>query len=308
MGSIGLGLGIVTCLALSACHKSPPPSSRAAQNAQLDWNLKTTVEAYHKSGNTDPKRDISAERALTEFARVRAGLPDTNESPSEIISANATAAVQAGCDDPMVNYLYIKYGKDQSDTKESFTAALVKTAGAMNASSYPSIRKFYASFRAVQQFAWANKYPTNWPPEMAGLRQQAENNLFAALNDKTTPSKEIYEACYEYLHMWSGSPVAHLNYYNRMEPTLFANWPNDPYPLLLKGESYVDFAWDARGNGYADTVTADGQRLFQERHRGRSLLAGRGMEIRSEKSKDSRGNDAGRTGLGRRPSKAGAMV
>ena len=308
MGSIGLGLGIVTCLALSACHKSPPPSSRAAQNAQLDWNLKTTVEAYHKSGNTDPKWDISAERALTEFARVRAGLPDTNESPSEIISANATAAVQAGCDDPMVNYLYIKYGKDQSDTKESFTAALVKTAGAMNASSYPSIRKFYASFRAVQQFAWANKYPTNWPPEMAGLRQQAENNLFAALNDKTTPSKEIYEACYEYLHMWSGSPVAHLNYYNRMEPTLFANWPNDPYPLLLKGESYVDFAWDARGNGYADTVTADGQRLFQERHRGRSLLAGRGMEIRSEKSKDSRGNDAGRTGLGRRPSKAGAMV
>lgn len=260
-----LGPGFALCLSLTACHKTPPPFSQAAKNALLDWNLKTTVDAYHQNGDTNSQWDLSAERALSEFASIRAGLPDTNESPDAVISANATAAVQAGCTDPMVNYLYIRYGMDQSSSKATFTTALAKMAKDMNASAYPPVRKFYASFRTTQQYAWANNYPTNWPPDMDDLKQSAEDNLFAMLSDKTTPAKEIYDACYEFLNMWGGAPSVEQTYYNRMEPTLFANWPNSPYPLMLKGNFYIDYAWYARGNGYADSVTAEGGRLFEDR-------------------------------------------
>ena len=39
----------------------------------------------------------------------------------------------------------------------------------------------------------------------------------------------------------------------------------DPGPRLLAGFRSVDFAWEARGNGLANTVTPEGWKLFRER-------------------------------------------
>jgi hypothetical protein len=64
-------------------------------------------------------------------------------------------AAQAGCKDPMLTYLYIKFAMDQTNSKEAFTEAFIATANAMNSSSYPPIRKFYASLRAEQQYTYA---------------------------------------------------------------------------------------------------------------------------------------------------------
>lgn len=262
MDSIGLGFGILICLALSACHK-PPPFSPAAKTARLNWNLETTVGVYKKNGNSNPKWDFSAGRALTEFAQIRAGVVDTNETWSDVISADATAAVQAGCDDPMVNYLYIRYGMDQSSSKEAFTTAYLKMASDMNSSSYPPIRKFYASIRALKQYEAANRHPAKWPSEISDLDQQMRDDVSEMLNDKTTPSVEIYQASREFLTLWGRTPGSHQKHYDLIETKFFANWPDDPFPWMLKGECYIAFAWDARGNGDASTVTADGLQLFK---------------------------------------------
>jgi hypothetical protein len=41
--------------------------------------------------------------------------------------------------------------------------------------------------------------------------------------------------------------------------------PESPTPRTALAQTYLRFAWKARGNGYADTVTADGWKLFQQR-------------------------------------------
>jgi hypothetical protein len=41
--------------------------------------------------------------------------------------------------------------------------------------------------------------------------------------------------------------------------------PNSALPLLFKGEFYTLYAWDARGGGWANTVTPDGWKHFADR-------------------------------------------
>lgn len=261
-------------ISISACKKStpkdslPPPTydvSASPENAQqqrLKWSLKTSVKAYEQAGHANPRWDEAAKRALTEFARSRAQIPGTQP---EVISTNVAAAVQAGCDDPMVNYLFIKYAMDQTNTKEAFTSAFYKTALAMEASSYPPIRKFYAGFRAIEQYCWANNYPTNWRSDISALSHRTTDYLSAVLKDSNTPAAEIYDACHDYLNMWGKDKDAYPKIWLGMEPLVFKNWSNDSSICLLKGEACIRMAWLARGTGYATNVSEQGWKTFFDR-------------------------------------------
>ena len=44
-----------------------------------------------------------------------------------------------------------------------------------------------------------------------------------------------------------------------------ATKPDSITPLILLGEGYISYGWEARGSGYANTVTKDGCRLFEDR-------------------------------------------
>ncbi|MBW8865622.1 MAG: hypothetical protein JF609_12020, partial [Verrucomicrobia bacterium] len=257
---------MTTCLVFNACHKSPPaapPAPPAATNLTwLDWSLKTTVEAYRKNGATDTRWDGPAERALTEFARVRAQKTGDNEPVNQIISTNVAAAVAAGCTDPMVNYLFIKYSMSYTNSKEAFIAAFCKTANEMEKSSYPPIRKFYAGFRATQYYVWANNWPASWPEELSNIKRQTTDQLSAILADGTTPTPEIYDACHEFLESEKTSKDFFPQVWKCMEPLIFKYWPDDSSSWLLKGEANIHLAWQARGGGYANTVTDAGWKLF----------------------------------------------
>lgn len=250
-------------LTATACKKATPALSvEATRQQNQSWGIETLVRPYENGEFTDPKWDSSAKLALNEFSRVRAKTIATNEPWMEIISTNAAAAVHAGCDDPMVNYLFIKFAMDQTNSKETFTSAFYQTALDMESSSYPPIRKFYAGFRAIEQYSWANKYPTNWPTELSALSRRTSDHLNAVLNDPNTPPAEIYDACHEYLGMWQKSKATYPKIWQTMEPLVFKNWPNASSSWLLKGDAYIRLAWLARGSGYADTVTDNGWKEF----------------------------------------------
>jgi hypothetical protein len=48
-------------------------------------------------------------------------------------------------------------------------------------------------------------------------------------------------------------------------PVLAAALPNSTIPLDLKGQAYIEYAWDARGSGWASTVTDQGMHLMLQR-------------------------------------------
>lgn len=153
-------------LAVTGCKKAAAPkpihttlSPEQAKEQRLAWNLKTLVEPYEKAGHTSPRWDEPAKRALTEFARSRSQCVESNEAWGWIISTNCMAAVDAGCDDPMIRYLYIRFSMNQTNSAQAFTDKLCQTAKDMQKSTYPPVRKFYAAARALDQIIYT--YGTN---------------------------------------------------------------------------------------------------------------------------------------------------
>jgi tetratricopeptide (TPR) repeat protein len=254
IGKLSCLLGAIGCIAVAGCHKSGSPSS---PQTRLQWNLHTTVDAYRSIGASSPAWDQYATNALTEFARSRSGVMRPSEPYNDIIATAAMEAVHAGCNDPLVNYLYVKSYLSANADKDALTSALVTAATQLNQSAYPAVRKFYASLRATEQYAWANNYPTNGPANVEAIHQQLTANFQALLGDASTPVGEIYDAVHEYLHMYSGSSTIYPDIYNRIEPTLFQNWPNASETWLIKGEAYYNMAWQSRGGGYANGVGDD---------------------------------------------------
>jgi hypothetical protein len=231
---------------------------------QLNWNYQTTVDVYQKSHYKSFRWNTHAVTALAEFSCYKTGVFTNNEPCAKIIGDNAAAAVHSGCQDPMVIYLYIKFAMSQTNSPQAFTDAFYQTAIAMANSPYPDVRKFYSGFRTIQQFIYAEKNPSDWNQDMDSLSKQTEDNLFNMLNDSHTPREEVYDACSEYLNLWSGSKERYPKLWARMEPLVFQSWSDDETMWLLKAGVCVKLGWFARGNGYANTVTQDGERDFEK--------------------------------------------
>src|SRR6266496_2223697 len=154
----------------------------AARKIRLEWNLRTLVDPYERSGRRSAKWDNSAKLGLSSFAQIRANgsQGDADESLFKLVRINCEIAVAAGCDDPMVAYLHARNVlADRGVTPQELGNALRKSADALNASEYPSIRKFYAALRAAEQLNIG--MGTNTSVEVQRLRRMAVTNLVSAL-------------------------------------------------------------------------------------------------------------------------------
>jgi hypothetical protein len=262
--SIWMPTSMAVCFLLvtvTACKKAIAPTSTASKQSRLNWNLKTTVGAYQEIGNNDPKWDEPATNALAEFAVSRSQSFSANEDWTTVVRTNCDAAVQAGCDDPMIRYLYIRFCMSQTNSAQDFSDAFCRVEADMQKSSYPSIRKFYASLRALNQLY--ETYHTNADRDKVHvLATDIMDDLMQMLGDKASPPDEVYDACHETLVTYSGGKEAYENCYSKIEQSLFANWPKESVSFLLKGEAYIQMAWLARGSGYANTVTDEGAKTF----------------------------------------------
>ena len=264
-------------LAATACKKATEPGSNAtnqshpvlsreeAKEQRRVWNLKTLVEAYEHAGHTNPKWDEPAKRALNEFARARSQLTESNEPWSKIIATNCEFAVKAGCDDPMIAYLHTRWFLDQTNSPKVFAEAFAAAADQLHESSYPDIRKFYASYRAAEQIHRAIGGGTNLPPEAHKYRRHAMSFLASAVREKTMPIGEVDEACDSLFETLKRNDTEFADFYRSIEQPLFSNWPDESVVWWLKGRAYIEMAWHARGGDYANKVTDKGWKLFKER-------------------------------------------
>ena len=267
LGSLLTGLCVAIPLLAVGCHHQPAPPAKTTPQMRLDWNLNTLVVAYDKNLEGNLNGEDSAHAALTEFARVRAKVCDDAEPWVEIISTNCQAAINAGCDDPQVRYLYLRYSPEgQNMEATARAAAMLKVAEKMEKSNYPPIRKFYAQFRAMEYINETYNYRfTNMPPEAQSFVTQ--NNIMVYINqalaDKAIPVEEAYDACHELL-----LKTYDKNLYQDTSgsfQSIFSNrWPETELSLLLKGETHYQMAWHARGGGYANKVTPEGWKGFQD--------------------------------------------
>jgi hypothetical protein len=254
----------IFCMASLLLAVSCSPPQPASREDILKWNTTTLKGSYDSAGRKNPKWDSDAEAALTQFARTRTASADELEVLWDLVGEAAASAVAAGCNDPMINYLYVRYAPASKNKAFSVRQELFRSAASnLGASAYPPIRKFYANVDAAE-ILWLRRNTNLWPV-VRDFRYRAVTDLNQALQDRTLPEAEAYQAADVLFQMLSRNTHELTNAYNTIEATLLGNRAKPAVAPLIKAEFYLMYAWRGRGNGTADQVTEEGWRLFRVR-------------------------------------------
>jgi hypothetical protein len=227
----------------------------------LAYNLKTTVGAYAQVGRRNPAWDTDVRKCLTAFAHLRSRTNGTSSEFVDELEKTLPRCAQVQCDDPMIRYLHTRfiYSGGHSDSENA--SAFQQVATVLQGSDYPAIRKFYADLWAARTLKSADAKS----PEITNLLAAASAHLAKALADQDMPPREIDECCDQLMSVpWWPEPTR-WTCYRAFESPLTNRMGQSEVALLAKGRAYLSYGWQARGTGYADTVTDDGWRMLAER-------------------------------------------
>jgi hypothetical protein len=245
----------------------PPfePKTAGYTNWWLQWSKDMFVGGYQNSGAKNPRWDGLVLEALEEHAYRRVMGHARDLDAPDNLEKQLRQAVQAGCNDPLVRYLHLRRSSASANSVSPQVAAqyaeLVKQ---MDATGYGTILKFYANLRAAR--AWRAS-SSKQLPEVNQFRRAAMNHLQTVLTGEEIPAHAAYEACWDLYEAVDQNRKQRVDFYQATMPVLLGRWRQQGFPYLFKARFYIDYAWEARGSGWAKDVTPDGWRLFGDRLR-----------------------------------------
>lgn len=233
----------------------------------LTWERKTTVEAYKTFGIRDPKWDADATACLEPLALDSS---DNNEGRSSNFYTQQDAgrrAIEKGCSDPLVRHAYnvTRMTQRMWDSLDCYTkqSEIVKL---MRDSRYHMLRKAFVEIwtaKAAKELSGDQR--TEAAQNDFGTCLENARKLFVqSVSDKEIPPDRIVDLGKFLIETASDG--------DDREQVL--GWALDGLtreqrvsaPILALAVSiYTSYAWDARGTGYADTVTAQGWALMEKR-------------------------------------------
>ncbi len=274
------------CLAVTACdqqnRKQKEQIQQKAQQSRLEWHRQNLVGAYQTFGSRRAVWDTPAEEALELFAEIRCGSKPFTTEMVQTLKGLAAKAVDAGCNDPLVTYVHARYVLSDSGMDPSeFGRVLGEIAERLNLSEYNSLAKFFGCLRAAEASAVDIGPDHKAPDHVIRYRYATTTNLIGVIRDRTTPPEDVYQAVYEWLPTAKRSARQFPEDLRFIEPGL-TQFGEHPLILLARAECAIASAWNARGSGYADTVTPEGWKLFSER-----LNAAKGLIEKAWKANNS---------------------
>jgi hypothetical protein len=233
-----------------------PAATEPIDPEQLAYNLKTTLQAYESVGRTNAKWDAEVKKVLTTYARILSWTNDTLKPLQKDLRAGLGRLATMNCDDPLIKYLQVRFGAAANAEEAVLGPAFRQAAAALQKSGYPDIRKCYANLWAARSFEG---------PASSNLLEAAAVNLRTALTSPPMPPEEADSASdLLFSTPWWSEPTR-WRLYGILEPALTNQWSNSFVALLAKGRGYLSYAWEARGTGYAKTVSSQSAGLMAQR-------------------------------------------
>ena len=218
---------------------------------QRAWLKQTLVDAYEKAGQKDGRWDEPVRRVL----RLRAEAWEHPLRNWEEEHEAYEAGRKAGCEDPLFVYAAGRIAGD------GFRHDLV--ADLMEKSAHHPAQRCFAALGAARWLAAQ--------PPTAERRRQIERHVAVArqllpeiAKDVKVPPGILVELC-EQLERYYRPTVKDRKAAFDKVLEVFAPAGDCSGLLTFRGEFYVLYAWDARGDGYANTVTPEGGRLMAQR-------------------------------------------
>jgi hypothetical protein len=268
-----LALGLIGVAAAAEPPAIPFDAKKAKELKDRDraWDLDSTLGAYKAVGKKSPKWDAHVERALLADADRIHGSPwavaDAEQRQREALQK----AADAGCNDPLVQYQLIRRRPRAKDNSEDDQVKewMLKAARGLAASKYPDIRKAHGWLNTIAEllFEVHREKPTEENVKLAGECLDELLKVMAVLAKDKSPSlrKEFLELC-EMVHRNGHTIGQRKEWFDRLDKEVLAKTPKDsPVPHVAAGVFLIQYAWDARGKGFANTVTEEGWKAFKER-------------------------------------------
>jgi len=266
----GLDAEVRTRLEASVpAFKSKARHSAATRKKELSvaWTQKTVVDAYDRVGRKDPKWDAEARKALGIVVRSWEGSATLAEMRQAYDLCGA--ALQAGCDDPLILYGRARmYGSTELKSPAQDLKLHVDAATAMKEKGgrYHALRQAFCFARAADALARSKKNLDN------DEKQEVRDWLDLALArygegaaDPEVPERHLQDMAELQTGTWMQLTRDRLVGFTKVYDALAKARPESTLPLVLKGEVYTQYAWDARGSGWANTVTEAGWKKMAER-------------------------------------------
>jgi hypothetical protein len=270
--AVSLLTSIVAAFAVPPLHAAdanvPPPTDASVKRQK--WVEKEVLKAYDEVGRRNAKWDEAARQALRLTVDEWSGVRPRLDGAFAQFQA-AKRAVEAGCDDPMILYVYAETYKTFGDDAQKCRDLHNQAADAFPGTDYSGYYKSMAQFRAAQlQFEMANEHGRaagkyNMDELNAGMRRIAVGigNMVELSHETDVPMGKWINLGYamqDAMVFTSGGDQAvrwALPEIEKRAPKLAA--------LVIKGELYTHWAWDARGSDFANKVTDEGWKLMASR-------------------------------------------
>jgi len=225
--------------------------------SRLEFNRRTLGGAYKEVGRHDPKWDDTAQQFLDAMAVYftygsAEAIYQTVELPKdEDLARLSKALADARCADPLVRYCQGVLALDRGD-RVAAQSYLLGISWALKGERYPPFRVAMGAVRALdvtppsrkdvgtEKMAWDTALEA--ADDAPGLDLRHKMVFIWSVLNRLTPAKKL-EFCDALATRPTASPWI-LNY--------------------LYGHTHVKLAWEARGTGWASTVTDDGWRALHE--------------------------------------------
>jgi hypothetical protein len=179
------------------------------------------------------------------------------------ITLLAKRALDRGCRDPFVRYLWVRHLEDD-DVADAFNAAVtqegIAIAEEMRQSSYPRYLRANAEGRAWRLF-WRN------PAERDGaeshrLLTMARETEFWVLSDPMVTERQARGLAETLEGDWESSQTNRDELFAKVDRALTEHFGDCATVHMLRGIRATTRAWEGRGSEYAYKVTDEGWEIF----------------------------------------------
>lgn len=223
------------------------------QKKRGEFRERQYLESYKKFGRHDSPADADGQRLINSWLIYNYGTPAERTNLPSLAELSDKLASDPACDDPVVLSAAGACSVELHEEVRRFERAV---AGFQN-SRYPGYPKFYATVHLCSKLI---KDRVGREPE---LDASAMQYLKQALGEGSVRPEDQDDIGDVLIMGWGRS------FFDRNAVTLYQmverqgksfRW----LALVLRGEYEIEKAWQARGGGYADTVSQQGWNGFRD--------------------------------------------
>jgi len=247
------------------------------------WVRKEVLDAFDKNGQKDGRWDHQAREGLELAVQSWSGVRQDEGSMAPRAYSLLSDAVAAGCEDPML--LFARARMYDVGVKKDFNESLklhLAAATAMKArgSVYAPYRQSAAFWRVADYLSRAKKTLSDKErDECTAWLEMAVGQLRLAAKDPAAPLLPLIDLGSGMTTTWKTLTKDRKDGMDKVLAAFSDARPQGILPLVYKGEELIHYAWDARGGGWANTVTDEGWKLMGERLAGAEAALTKAWEM-----------------------------